>query len=80
MLNQCQDWQCASMQMTINFNSFSDTACPTFKFLYNIAAEYFQNHTFLGRNQYNFDQEKDCCILQGNAVTFLRCSGQMQYH
>ena len=70
------------MQMIITFNSFTDTACRkfTFKFLYNIATDCFQSHPLLGRKQYNFDQENDCCISQGSVMTFLICGRQMQNH
>jgi len=60
------------MQMIVIFNSFSDTACPKFKFLYNITTVFKASH-FLGGKQYNFDRQNERCISQGSAVTFLRC-------
>ena len=52
-----------SAQTLVIFNSFSDTTCLKFKFLYNTGTNRFQSHPLLGENN-NFDQENECCISE----------------
>ena len=78
--NVKKNWHDASTQRITIFNSFSDVDWPQFKFLCNITTDCFQIQPLFRGKQYNFDQEKECCISQGSAVTFLRCGEQMHNH
>ena len=77
MVDQCQERLagCVNADIII-FNSYSDTVCQKFKFLYKTRTDCFQSHPFLGE-QYLFYQENVGCISQRDVVTFLMCGGQM---